>query len=72
MKGATMGANDRAISRGDIEGAIRAATGNPGVGAIHDNMQTIVDAIDRLINGAPAPKETRVVAAAETRKTNDD
>jgi hypothetical protein len=69
MKGANMGA----ISRGDIEGAIRAATGNPDTGVIHDAMSTLVDAIDRLINGEPTPaKEQRVIKAEETRKTNSN
>jgi hypothetical protein len=55
-----------AITKGDIERAINGATGNPSSGVIHDWTPTIVQAIDELINGAPAPKEVRVVKASET------
>jgi hypothetical protein len=60
-----------AITRGDIEGAIKGVTGDPSSGPIHDWTPAIAEAIDHLINGAPAA-ETRIVKAKETRKANDD
>jgi hypothetical protein len=55
-----------AITKGDIERAINGVTGNPSSGVIHDWTPTIAQAIDELINGAPAPKEVRVIKASET------
>jgi hypothetical protein len=54
------------ITKADIERAINNATGSPSSGAIHDWTPTIAQAIDELINGAPAPKEVRIVKASET------
>lgn len=54
-----------AISRADIDTAIKGATGDPSVGPVADIHADIVEAVDRLINGAPA-KEDRVIKAKET------
>ena len=59
-----------AITRGDIEGAIKGVTGDPSSGLLHDYTPAIAEAIDHLINGAPK-KENRVIKAAETRTSTD-
>lgn len=55
-----------AITREDILGAIESVTGAPSVGVVHDITPALVDALDALVNPAPA-KSKRVVEAAETR-----
>jgi hypothetical protein len=59
-----------AITRGDIEGAIKGATGAPTSGLLHDYTPIIAEAIDHLINGQPE-KENRIIKAKETRKADD-
>ena len=58
------------ITRADIEGAVKGATGNPDVGPVAEVQTQIINAIDALINGAPV-KEARVIEAPETRKSKD-
>jgi hypothetical protein len=62
------------ITRGDIEGAIKGATGDPASGVVADVTPAIADAIDKLINGKPegaadakTKQDTRVVEAPEKR-----
>ncbi len=55
------------MNRGDIEAVIRGAVGNPTSGAVADAIPSIVDAIDRKLNGKAGKGDTRVVAADETR-----
>jgi hypothetical protein len=62
------------ITRGDIEGAIKGATGDPASGVVADITPAIVNAVDELINGKPqgaadakTKQDTRVVEAPEKR-----
>lgn len=54
-----------AITKAEILAAVQGVTGAPTVGTVAAVEPQIVDAIDRLINGAPA-KENRVIKAKET------
>jgi hypothetical protein len=54
------------VTRADIEQAIKAVTGNPDVGTIAAIQNELIEAIDALVNPAPA-KENRIIKAEETR-----
>jgi hypothetical protein len=56
------------VTRADIEGAIKAVTGNPDVGTIAAIQNELIEAIDALVNPKPA-KENRIIKAEETRDT---
>ena len=54
------------VTRDDIAAAIKAVTGDPDTGLLHDATPAIVNAIDELVN--PKPKMERAVTAPkETR-----
>lgn len=56
----------------EIENAILESMGNPDTGLIRDNLDTIVDAVLRVVNPTVSTnfkdeKETRIVKANERR-----
>jgi hypothetical protein len=57
-----------AITRADIERAIKGVTGDPDVGTVAAIQAELIEALDQLINPAPA-KENRIIKAEETRTT---
>jgi hypothetical protein len=60
-----------AVTRADIEAAVKGVTGDPDVGTIAVIQNEIINAIDALINPAPV-KENRIIKAEETRKPTND
>lgn len=63
------------LKKEDLRAAILDATGHPESGAIAENLDAIVDAIDKKQNpkqekkDTPAEPETRIVKPSETRTT---